>query len=208
MKLCQKHQIHLVSDEIYGCSVFDSGEPDAVPFTSILSIDHKSLIDPTLCHVIYGMSKDFGASGLGLGAIITQNQLLHQACQAQLQFHEPAGPSIVLATAILEDREWCRQFLKISHDRLSAAFHHVTSGLQQMGVEYLRGTNAGFFLWVNLSPFLPSVGTQQEREFQLAQKMVEKGVYLHPGEEHAMDPGWFRLVYSTSPDIVSEGLRR
>jgi aspartate/methionine/tyrosine aminotransferase len=208
MKFSQKHQIHLISDEIFGCSVLDSGEPDTVPFTSLLSIDTTDLIDPNLCHVIYAMSKDFGAAGLRLGAIITRNKSLKQAFDVQAQFHDPSGPSLVLATAMLQDREWCRRFLEISQDRLAAAFRHVTNGLKQMGVEYLPGSNAGFFLWVDLSPYLPNGGTRQEREFQLAQKLVDKNIFLHPGEEHSMDAGWFRLVYTTSPEVVTEGLKR
>lgn len=208
MKFCQKHQIHLISDEIFACSVFDSGEPSTVPFTSLLSIDTGGLIDPLLCHVIYAMSKDFGAAALRIGAVVTRNPLLRKAFEVQAQFHEPAGPSLVLATAMLQDREWCRKFLEISHERLAAAFRHVTSGLKKLGVNYLPGSNAGFFLWVDFSPYLPDGETQQEREFQLAQKLVNHNVYLHPGEEHSNDAGWFRLVYTTRPEIINEGLQR
>lgn len=57
MKFCQTHSIHLISDEIYGLSVFDSGDSAAIPFTSVLSIDSAGLIDPDYLHVFYGMSK-------------------------------------------------------------------------------------------------------------------------------------------------------
>ena len=58
MKFCQKHRIHLVSDEIYGLSVWKNDEaPDASPFISVLSIDPSGIIDPSLLHVIWGMSK-------------------------------------------------------------------------------------------------------------------------------------------------------
>lgn len=57
MKFCHKHRIHLISDEIYGLSVFDTGDSAAIPFTSVLSIDLTGLIDPDYLHVFYGMSK-------------------------------------------------------------------------------------------------------------------------------------------------------
>jgi hypothetical protein len=38
-------------------SIFDSGDPEAVPFTSILSIDLAGLIDPNLVHMMYAFSK-------------------------------------------------------------------------------------------------------------------------------------------------------
>lgn len=56
MKFCQKHSIHLISDEIYGLSVFETGN-SAIPFTSVLSFDPAGLIDPDYLHVFYGMSK-------------------------------------------------------------------------------------------------------------------------------------------------------
>ncbi|KAH8668544.1 pyridoxal phosphate-dependent transferase [Xylariales sp. PMI_506] len=209
MKFCQKHQFHLISDEMYGCSVFDSGEPDAVPFTSLLSIDPDHVIDTNLCHVLCGMSKDFGAAGMRIGAIVTQNKSVLKACRAQVQFHDPSGMSIVVATAMLEDRAWCKDFLDAAAQKLGAAYRHVTRGLSELGVGYLRGANAGFFVWVDLSPFLPEgSASQQDREIALARELVANGVFLHPGEEHSIEPGWFRLVYTQEPDVVNEGLRR
>ncbi|KAL4894699.1 hypothetical protein BDV59DRAFT_192176 [Aspergillus ambiguus] len=72
LRLCQKYGAHLISDDIYALY------PPAVPFESDLSIDPTGIIDPWLVHVLWGMSKDFGANGLCLGAIISQgNSELH-----------------------------------------------------------------------------------------------------------------------------------
>lgn len=57
MLLCNKYKIHLISDEIYALSVFDSGDPKAVPFTSVLAINSTNLMDPDYLHVLYGVSK-------------------------------------------------------------------------------------------------------------------------------------------------------
>lgn len=57
MRLCNQHKIHLISDEIYALSVFDSGKPKAVPLTSVLAIDNANRIHPDYLHVLYGMSK-------------------------------------------------------------------------------------------------------------------------------------------------------
>lgn len=56
-QFCEKHSIHLISDEVYASCVFDSGDPDAVPFTSILALNLDGIIDPNLVHVLYGFSK-------------------------------------------------------------------------------------------------------------------------------------------------------
>jgi hypothetical protein len=58
MRFCQRHQLHLLSDEIYALSVWENPDfPDAPGFTSVLSIDIKGVIDPSLVHVLWGMSK-------------------------------------------------------------------------------------------------------------------------------------------------------
>jgi aspartate/methionine/tyrosine aminotransferase len=55
MRFCNKHDIHLISDEIYSFSVYytDDSNPG---FTSALSIDFKG-IKRSLVHVLYGFSK-------------------------------------------------------------------------------------------------------------------------------------------------------
>lgn len=70
--------------------------------------------------------------------------------------------------------------------------------------------NAGFFVYIDLSPYLPADGglSPRNREFALAQRLVDAGVFLHPGEEHSRDIGWFRLVFSQEEDTLKEGLNR
>ncbi|PHH65767.1 hypothetical protein CDD81_1494 [Ophiocordyceps australis] len=211
MKFCQKHQLHLISDEIYACSIFDSGETDPTPFTSALAIDTDGLIDTERLHVTYGFSKDFGTAGLRIGAIITRSKAVESAITPVLRFHNPAGPSLAIGAAMLEDRKWCREFVESSRQKLAAAYRHATQGLRAIGIDYLPGSNAGFFVWMDLSPYLPTedeLGDESCPEFALAKRLRDCGVFLHPREEHCLNPGWFRMVYTQDPDIVTEGIRR
>lgn len=58
MKLCNTYRLHLISDEIYGLSVWDNPKvKDNVGFTSILSIDAAQFMDPSMVHVVWGLSK-------------------------------------------------------------------------------------------------------------------------------------------------------
>lgn len=86
--------------------------------------------------------------------------------------------------------------------------------------------NAGFFIYIDLSPYLSLLADsinvningdnhtgagapcKHEREFALAQRFLDAGVFLHPGEEHGKAPGWFRLVFSHEEEVLEEGLRR
>lgn len=79
LQFCQKYQLHLISDEVYALSVYDDAD-STDGFVSVLSIDPVPLgVDPALIHVLYGMSKDFAASGLRLGCLISRNERFLQA---------------------------------------------------------------------------------------------------------------------------------
>lgn len=72
-----------------------------------------------------------------------------------------------------------------------------------------RSRNAGFFVYVNLSPYLPKdARMDREKEFAIAQSLLDAGVFMHPGEEHAKRPGWFRMVFAHHEDVLKEGLKR
>ncbi|KAL2828974.1 pyridoxal phosphate-dependent transferase [Aspergillus cavernicola] len=212
LKFCNKHQLHLISDEIYALCVFDSGDPDAPQFTSVLSLATPELIDPNLVHVLYGFSKDFAAGGFRLGFIVSQNAALRQACSAMLRFHSASSAVETIGATILRDEKFVEKFTAKSRQDLAFSYRIATSILDQEGINYIKGGNAGFFLYIDLSPYLPaskdSSLAPQEREFALAQKLLDNGLFLHPGEEHGKDLGWFRLVFSFDEHVLREGLRR
>lgn len=209
MKLCQRHQIHLISDEVYACSVFDSDEPEATPFTSMLSIDPRGLIDLDLLHVEYGFAKDFAAGGMKLGALVSQSRPVLHALDSLMRFHTPSGPVLNMACALLEDRAWCRAYIERMRRDTKAAHAHATRQLRAAGIPFLPGSNAGFFLWIDLSAHLPTdLDGEENAEFAFAKKGLAAGVFVQPKEEHANQPGWFRLVYTQDPEIVTEGIRR
>lgn len=73
---CVQFNAHLVVDEIYALQVFASSYvPDPTPFVSIMSLDVQTLAgcDPSRIHVLGGPAKDFGASGLKVGSLISQH---------------------------------------------------------------------------------------------------------------------------------------
>ncbi|KAI7270793.1 PLP-dependent transferase [Hortaea werneckii] len=222
MKLCEKYQIHLLSDEIYAMSVYSTSP---TPFESILSIPSDAYISPHLLHVLYGLSKDFAAGGLRIGCLYTRNKPLWRAISAMSQFSWIPVASELLACNLLEDDEWLEAFFARSRERLAEGRKVAGGVLEEKGVPFFKGANAGFFLWVDLRSWLPpaasgseegGVGKGEEteegkkkREKVLVDRMMEKKVFLTPGMDmFAEEPGFFRLVFSQDEDVVREGLRR
>lgn len=220
MKLCSKYQLHLLCDEIYAASVYQVPDKHAEPFTSALSFDHIPYISPDYVHVYYGMSKDFAAGGLRLGCMVIRNKQLMRAMSAITQFHWSGGPGEVIATTILEDEKWLENFLKLGRERLSDRNVLTRKLLEDMGVAYHPGANAGFFIWCDMRPFLPSMKeaskilekdatSEWDRERALSAKMTLNKVYMTEGEGFkSEDPGWFRIIFSQDERVLKTGLKR
>jgi 1-aminocyclopropane-1-carboxylate synthase len=120
--------------------------------------------------------------------------------------------SIAVGTAILEDKSFVAEFTALSRKRLAENYRHTRTTLEKAGIFCHEGGNAGFFLYINLSPWLqaksPESADLREQEYALAQRLLDGGVGLHPCEEHGEEPGHFRLVFSQPREVLDEGLRR
>lgn len=210
MKLCNKHKIHLLSDEIYAMSVYQVGDEHAVPFGSVLSFNSSDYIDKDYLHVMYGMSKDFAAGGLRQGCLYTRNEELWKAISAISVFGWTGIGNERIVCQMLEDDAWLDSFFETSQKRLSELNELTRSLLEGKGIAYHRGGNAGLFLWIDLSPYLASFGKDEwEAEEALGMKFMEKKVFLTPGKMlNSEKPGQFRIIFSQEEDVVKEGLKR
>ena len=151
MTLCEKHQIHLIIDEIYALSVFPNPNlPTAVPFTSALSIPTTNLINPARIHTLWGLSKDFGANSLRIGCVVSQaNPPLMSVLAAHAAYSFPSALLDYMACAILEDERFVARFLKESQRRLAENYGLTTAFLRKHGIPY-EEAGAGCFVWVDL----------------------------------------------------------
>lgn len=215
MRLCQKYQIHLVSDEIYALSVFDNKVDEgaaATPFESILSIDPEGIIDPRLVHVLWGMSKDFGANGLRVGMTISQHSSqMRDALKSVFEFSWMSSLSELVTANALEDDEWVESYISENRRKLSERQEKVLLWAQRHGIEYTPGANAGFFVWVNLGGVYQEHHPDVEGDLgkTVMQALLDNKVFLADGTSFGSEkPGWFRIVFSQELPYLEEGLRR
>lgn len=212
LSFCQTHKIHLIADEIYALSVYTTpDEPLATPFTSILSLDWEALIDPNYLHFCYGMSKDLAGGGLRIGCLWSKNTALQRAVSAVSNFHWSGTISSLLTCTILEDDKFLAEFLTTSCSRLADANMFAKKMLSEAGIEWAPSTNAGYYLWINLSPWLKKEDGKDgwEREEALMQKMMEDKLFLTGGHwQGAEEPGWFRFVFTRKEAMMQEGMKR
>lgn len=214
MQLCNKYKIHLLADEIYAKSVYDVADPKAVKFESVLAIETEKYIDSKYLHLLYGMSKDTGASGIRMGVIYTRNSELLRALSAISAFHWSGSANERVAIAMLDDESWMDNFLHRSRERLGARNILVRQILDDEGIQYRKGANAGFFIWVDFRPFLSvsshaSLRERWKAEDDLMERFIKHKVYVTNGRDmSAEEPGWFRVIYSQDERVIREGLKR
>ncbi|KAJ5523236.1 acc synthase [Penicillium frequentans] len=212
LRLCASKGIHLISDEIYALSVYKRYDRPSEAFMSVRSIDFTGIINPDQVHVLYGMSKDFGAGGLRLGCLISQNDELNKATRALCRFSSPSQFSMSLAATMLEDQEFIEGFLHKSHTLLLQNRLLAEELLREAGIGFHDKGNSGLFVWIDLSAHLPSELSQEDAwaaERLLSHRLELVGVIMSTGEQyHAPEPGWFRLVFCVSEETLREGIRR
>jgi aspartate/methionine/tyrosine aminotransferase len=201
--------MHFVSDEIYALSVFDPGPR----FVSLGELCEGQL--GNMRHVLWGLSKDFGCSGLRCGMIWTQNEGLQTSLGTAAMFTQVSAPTQHIISDMLadEDGTFLDTYIEQNGMRLQASLEIVTSTLSSLGLPFVRPTS-GMFIWIDMRSLLPLAGqhaTGQEAEDALYEMFwKELGLVMTPGlAQHASEAGFFRICYAyVKPSVLQVAMQR
>jgi len=210
LEWCVRKGLHLVSDEIYALSCFDehlsgSGRTavGASSFVSIAEICNGVLSDHV--HVIWGVSKDFGMSGVRVGVVWSQNGLLLEALRNASKFTSVSGPIQAMVTGLLSDDDFVDMYVVENRRRLGASCDFLLRQLEALGLPVVVPA-AGLFVWVDMGPLLPLLDgaarkTPADLEGELHERLQnELHIVITPGAtQHASRHGWFRICYASVP---------
>jgi len=153
-------------------------------------------------HVVWALSKDFGASGVRFGVLYTQNEPLLQCLSTFNAFTGASGPvQNLVADAIFLDDAFVDSYLTDSLKRLQHSYAWCTRTLSQLQLPFVPA-QAGIFVYANLSSLLPE--PTHVGEYALSQALFHYArLILTPGEaQHDPQPGWFRICYAWVPPEV------
>ncbi|KAG8731879.1 hypothetical protein FRC10_001391, partial [Ceratobasidium sp. 414] len=209
-RLAEEFSVHLLADEVYGLQVFPSRyAPDPNPFVSILSLDIQALAgcNPARIHVIAGPTKDFGASGLKVGSLISQhNPDLLLLVERAVQALPMSSASDALFTRMLSDVSFRDWFLEENRLRLGKAFEVVGDWCTYHKLPFVPAS-AGVFFVVDLAPVLGRVAsadtTTYERTVAGFKCMQNAGVYIVP-MTISEDPiaTRYRMTFTLPPETM------
>ena len=159
-------------------------------------------------HVVWGLSKDFGMSGLRFGCVWTQNDRLRQALGTAAMFGCVPGISQAMVTELLSDDAFCDDYLRANTVALRLSCAACTAMMDSLSLPYYV-PDAGMFLWCDLSSLLDEKSWAAEARLY-DQLRTDLRVVLTPGSaQHAASPGWFRICYAfVGRDVLDAALSK
>ena len=208
LRLCNKYNIHLLSDEVYVQSWFPSEDfPNPPPFISVLSLNLEKYVNPALVHVIYGMSKDFCANGIRVGCFISPfNDRMIKAFKSITNFTRASQLAEHVWLNLLSDKAFLEWYFPELRKRMTETYSYVTNQLKERNIPYTTASVTPL-LWIDLSAYLEEYSV--DAELALNWRMAKAGVWLAMGASFASEKnGNYRMTFATPRHELDMGLER
>ena len=144
--------------------------------------------------------------------------LYSQLANRHSLFTYPSGATDKMMVDLLSDTSFVREYIKENQARLAHAYAHTVSFLRRKKLPYYEGSNAAFFIWVELrTAYLRnhcrstdvslSEGTEIDRE--LHNKLLDNRVFIGLGSAYGDEfGGRFRIVFTHPDDYLDRGLEK
>ena len=188
-------------------------------------------------HMLWALSKDFGASGFRVGVLYTQNKHIIRAMGNLNIFSSVSHPMQIMVSEMLKDETFVDSYLSTSRNLLQRSYNVVVKSLEEMNIPYIPA-KAGIFLYCDFSSVLPPTksddngGNVKEKnvtckgddfyesnsdimtykaERQLSSVLLKCiRLVMTPGEcQRDINPGMFRICYAyVSIDVLIIGMKR
>jgi len=192
--------IHVIFDEVYALSVY--GERTFVSAASRIGSLGRNV------HVVWAFSKDFGASGLRAGVLLSENEAVLEAIDGLAYWSAVSGHTQYLLGEMVADEAWIDAYRIELRTRLAMAADRVTAALEHAHIPHVPA-GAGIFVLCDLRPFMIDA-TWEEEDLLWRRILNEANVNLTPGSAcHVGEPGWMRLCFAAVPtETAVAGIRR
>ena len=188
--VCVKHDLYIISDEIYDKLVYDG-----VPFTSV-----AALSDEIKAHTILinGVSKTYAMTGWRIGYSLSP-ALVAKAMTNYLS-HSTGAPGTMCQCAAIEALSGPQDTVAVMCGEYARRRSRVAQLLQEIpGVRFSMPSGA-FYFWVDVSAYLGKShgGKKINTAVDLANFLLEQAhAAVVPGEAFHM-PGSIRISYANS----------
>jgi aspartate aminotransferase len=192
--VAMKHNLYIMSDEIYEHLVYD-GVQHVAPATFSKDVEARTII-------VSGFSKPYAMTGWRLGTLVAPAPIAKAVAELQSQMSSNATTFAQYgALAALKEKEKTKaslQAMLVAFDRRRKFLHAELNKIP--GISCLLAQGA-FYLFPNISKFGIS-----DTEF-CAKLLEQEKVAAVPGSAFGAE-GYLRLSYATSDEIIKKGVER
>lgn len=186
--LAERHDLWLVSDEIYHGLQFEG------PSHSVLEFTDRAF-------VLNGFSKAYAMTGWRLGYLIAPPQFVRPAEKIQQNFFLCANHFVQVAgtTALLHAQDDVARMRSVYDERR----RYLVPALREIGLEVAREPLGAFYVFADTRAWGGDSVALAGRLLEEAGVAVAPGADFGPGGE-----GFCRFSYATSMDRLGEGVAR
>jgi len=193
-KICIKHNIFVISDEIYEKLIYDKKH------VSIASFNQKI---KKLTVVINGVSKTYAMTGWRIGYAAGSKEVIKAA--TKIQDHSTSNPSSISQKAALAALTMDQSHIKKMIEEYKKRRDFMIRGLSLIENIYPFYPSGAFYIFVNVEK-LYQKGIKNSVDF--CQKLLEEAhVAAIPGEAFG-DDRFIRLSFATDTQSIKKGLER
>ncbi|KAJ5273238.1 hypothetical protein N7478_008363 [Penicillium angulare] len=219
-KFCNKYGLHFISDEVFANTAF---HPQDEKFTSMLSVLHsqeaiadedfstttesQDTIDSSRVHIVWSMSKDFGACGVRSGCAMTYNPLVRSGV-SYASFWQISSLTAHFTTAVLTSPltpSWVSD-TKTQLRNLHNLCRDILVVPELSGRLEILPANAGF--WVNAIVTLREGETTKDIVVRARTNHILIDVGNDFGRFLGERQGEFKITFSKEEGVLRAGLER
>ena len=150
--------------------------------------------------VSQGLSKDFGAAGVRVGCVYTENEEVLGAVRVQTRFMTTSSNTLFSIAGAFGNMDAMRAFVVENQAHLGGKANKVKKILRDEQIPFLD-TPAGLFIYLDLSEMLDELSW--EAELRLTKDLIDAGVFMTPGKECCNEhPGHYRCCFASVDDAT------
>lgn len=198
--ICVKHDLYIISDEIYNCLVYDGK-----PYTSMAVLGpqvRERLI------LVNGVSKAYAMTGWRIGYGLTTKEIAKVMSNYVSQ--STGSPCAISQKAALEGLTASQDLVGTMREAFQARRDYMVSRINAIDKVSCIKPEGAFYVMMNIKKLLGTTigGSRIESGEDFAKVLLTQGkVALIPGEGFCA-PGYVRWTYAASMENIKEGMDR
>ncbi|QZY54453.1 MalY/PatB family protein [Crassaminicella profunda] len=195
-KLCVKHDIIVISDEIHSDLLYKGYE-----HTPLANVSEEMAKRSIICNSV---TKTFNVPGVIVSNLIIPNKEIRKAIEDEIDrlgMHNPNIFSVpVVETAYTDCEEWVDEVLRYIHGNYEYFKEYVTTHMPKLKIIQPEGT---YLLWIDYR----ALGLKEEEVYDWFIRKAKVGVYMGSvfGKE---GEGFIRVNLATSRKNIELALER